>query len=44
MNFRERELYHQIHPVKLVTDGVTAIGAAALRKAFARAGPGAGTE
>jgi hypothetical protein len=30
MDFRERALYHQIHPVKLLTDGVTALGAAAL--------------
>jgi hypothetical protein len=30
MNFRERALCHQIHPVKLLTDGATAIGAAVL--------------
>jgi hypothetical protein len=30
MEFRERALYHQIHPLKLVTDGATALGAAAL--------------
>jgi len=30
MEFRDRVLYHQIHPAKLLTDGVTAAAATAL--------------
>ena len=30
MELRDRVLYHQIHPLKLLTDGVTAVAAAAL--------------
>ena len=38
MDMRERALYHQIHPAKLVTDVATALGAAVL---FWRHQPGA---